>query len=307
MTFNTTNVTKLCPGAQCTFAFYGGESLYHKYIFIFQLANAFVFLWLVNFAIALGQCTLAGAFASYYWASRKPADIPLWPLFSSFGRAIRYHTGSLAFGALILAIVQLIRVILEYLDHKLKGTQNSFTRFLLCCLKCCFWCLEKFLKFINRNAYIMIAIYGKNFCTSAKEAFFLLMRNVVRVAVLDKVTDFLLFLGKILVAGGVGVLAFFFFTQRIPVFAQEAPTLNYYWVPLLIFFFNIGSFALFFLQFSVCVCGCTAACSFGCFCCVNSGEDLERNDGSTAKPYFMSASLHRILGKKELSPKKAVG
>ncbi|OXB82199.1 UNVERIFIED_CONTAM: hypothetical protein H355_009078 [Colinus virginianus] len=297
-TFNTTNVTKLCPGAQCTFAFYGGEGLYHKYIFIFQLANAFVFLWLVNFAIALGQCTLAGAFASYYWASRKPADIPLWPLFSSFGRAIRYHTGSLAFGALILAIVQLIRVILEYLDHKLKGTQNSFTRFLLCCLKCCFWCLEKFLKFINRNAYIMIAIYGKNFCTSAKEAFFLLMRNVVRVAVLDKVTDFLLFLGKILVAGGVGVLAFFFFTQRIPVFAQEAPALNYYWVPLLTVI--IGSYLVahgFFSVYAMCV-----DTLFLCFC-----EDLERNDGSTAKPYFMSASLHRILGKKELSPKKAIG
>uniref|UniRef100_A0A8C5J9Q6 Choline transporter-like protein n=1 Tax=Junco hyemalis TaxID=40217 RepID=A0A8C5J9Q6_JUNHY len=263
-TFNTTNVTKLCPGAQCTFAFYGGESLYHKYIFIFQLANAFVFLWLVNFAIALGQCTLAGAFASYYWAYRKPADIPLWPLFSSFGRAIRYHTGSLAFGALILAIVQLIRVILEYLDHKLKGTQNSFTRFLLCCLKCCFWCLEKFLKFINRNAYIMIAIYGKNFCTSAKEAFFLLMRNVV----------------------------------RIPVFAQEVPMLNYYWVPLLTVI--IGSYLVahgFFSVYAMCV-----DTLFLCFC-----EDLERNDGSTAKPYFMSASLHRILGKKKLSPKKAAG
>lgn len=33
----------------------------------------------------------------------------------------RYHTGSLAFGSMILAIVQVIRVILEYLDHKLKG------------------------------------------------------------------------------------------------------------------------------------------------------------------------------------------
>lgn len=33
----------------------------------------------------------------------------------------RYHTGSLAFGALILAIVQIIRVILEYLDQRLKG------------------------------------------------------------------------------------------------------------------------------------------------------------------------------------------
>ncbi|XP_053099926.1 choline transporter-like protein 5 isoform X3 [Hemicordylus capensis] len=297
-TFNTTNVTKLCPGAQCTFAFYGGESLYHRYIFVFQICNVFVFLWLVNFAIALGQCTLAGAFASYYWAFRKPADIPACPLFSSFGRAIRYHTGSLAFGSLILAVVQVIRVILEYLDHKLKGSQNAFARFLLCCLKCCFWCLEKFLKFINRNAYIMIAIYGKNFCTSAKEAFFLLMRNVVRVAVLDKVTDFLLFLGKILVAGGVGVLAFFFFTHRIPVFTQEAPSLNYYWVPLLTVI--IGSYLVahgFFSVYAMCV-----DTLFLCFC-----EDLERNDGSTAKPYYMSASLHRILGKKELSPKKLMG
>ncbi|KAG2461646.1 CTL5B protein, partial [Polypterus senegalus] len=120
-TFNKTNVTKVCPGSQCTFAFYGGESLYHRYILVLQICNVFVFLWLVNFAIALGQCTLAGAFASYYWALRKPADIPQYPLFSSFGRAIRYHTGSLAFGSLILATVQLIRIILEYLDHKLKG------------------------------------------------------------------------------------------------------------------------------------------------------------------------------------------
>lgn len=35
--------------------------------------------------------------------------------------ALRYHTGSLAFGALILAIVQIIRVMLEYLDQRLKG------------------------------------------------------------------------------------------------------------------------------------------------------------------------------------------
>lgn len=38
-----------------------------------------------------------------------------------FLRLSRYHTGSLAFGSLILSLVQVIRVILEYLDHKLKG------------------------------------------------------------------------------------------------------------------------------------------------------------------------------------------
>uniref|UniRef100_A0A8C1N0X3 Choline transporter-like protein n=1 Tax=Cyprinus carpio TaxID=7962 RepID=A0A8C1N0X3_CYPCA len=253
-TFSQSNVTKLCPGSQCTFAFYGGESLYHRYIFVLQLCNLLVFLWLVNFTIALGQCTLAGAFASYYWALRKPEDIPPCPLASSFGRALRYHTGSLAFGALILSIVQFIRIILEYLDHKLKGAHNAFTRFLLCCLKCCFWCLEHFIKFMNRNAYIMISIYGKNFCASARDAFFLLMRNVMRVAVLDKVTDFLLFLGKLLISGSVGVLAFFFFTRQIPVIQEEVPSLNYYWVPLLVSASNTTSCSRIFLYFFLFIC-----------------------------------------------------
>uniref|UniRef100_A0A673MLH6 Choline transporter-like protein n=1 Tax=Sinocyclocheilus rhinocerous TaxID=307959 RepID=A0A673MLH6_9TELE len=288
-TFSQSNVTKLCPGSQCTFAFYGGESLYHRYIFVLQLCNLLVFLWLVNFTIALGQCTLAGAFASYYWALRKPADIPPCPLASSFGRALRYHTGSLAFGALILSIVQFIRIILEYLDHKLKGAHNAFTRFLLCCLKCCFWCLEHFIKFMNRNAYIMISIYGKNFCGSARDAFFLLMRNVMRVAVLDKVTDFLLFLGKLLISGSVGVLAFFFFTRQIPVIQQEVPSLNYYWVPLLTVIF--GSYMIahgFFNVYAMCV-----DTLFLCFLL-----DLEKNDGSVSRPYYMGSSLRAILNKK---------
>ncbi|XP_035270201.1 choline transporter-like protein 5-B isoform X2 [Anguilla anguilla] len=288
-TFSQSNITKLCPGAQCTFAYYGGESLYHRYLFILQLCNLLVFLWLVNFTIALGQCTLAGAFASYYWALKKPADIPAFPLFSSFVRAIRYHTGSLALGSLILAVVQLMRVILEYLDHKLKGAKNSFARFLLCCLKCCFWCLEHFIKFMNRNAYIMIAIYGKNFCASAREAFGLLMRNVVRVAVLNKVTDFLLFLGKVLVAGSVGVLAFFFFTRKIPVIQEGVPSLNYYWIPLLTIIF--GSYLIahgFFSVYAMCV-----DTLFLCFLL-----DLEKNKGSASRPFYMSSSLRKILNKK---------
>lgn len=46
---------------------------------------------------------------------------PLTPLL-----ALRYHTGSLAFGALILAIVQIIRVMLEYLDQRLKGAARRW-------------------------------------------------------------------------------------------------------------------------------------------------------------------------------------
>ncbi|XP_031415081.1 choline transporter-like protein 5-A isoform X2 [Clupea harengus] len=293
--FNSTNITQLCPGSQCTFAFYGGENIYHRYIFVLQLSNLLIFLWLVNFTVALGQCTIAGAFASFYWAQRKPADIPSCPVFSSFARALRYHTGSLAFGSLILAVVQFVRIILEYLEQRLKGVNNMVARFLLCCLKCCFWCLERFLRFMNRNAYIMIAIYGTNFCTSARDAFYLLMRNVVRVAVLDKVTDFLLFLGKFLIAGSMGILAFLFFTHKIPIIQEEVPVLNYYWIPLLTVI--LGSYLIahgFFSVYGMCV-----DTLFLCFC-----EDLERHDGTSEKPFFMSPGLHSILGNPQYGPQK---
>uniref|UniRef100_A0A8D0DC12 Choline transporter-like protein n=1 Tax=Sander lucioperca TaxID=283035 RepID=A0A8D0DC12_SANLU len=272
-----------CPDSMCLFAFYGGETAYHKYLIGLQFYNVFLFFWCANFVTALGQMTLAGAFASYYWAFVKPDDMPAFPVFSSLGRSLRcvYHTGTLAFGSLILSIVQIIRVLLEYLDHKLQGAQNKCTKFLLCCMKCCFWCLEKFVKFINRNAYIIVAIYGKNFCTSAREGFFLLMRNMVRVAVLDKVTDFLLFLGKLLIVG-------------LSLLPNQSVLIHnvymYFWlscphqtVVVLSYFIAHG----FFSVYAMCV-----DTLFLCFC-----EDLERNDGSAERPYYMSSTLHEILWK----------
>uniref|UniRef100_A0A671W557 Choline transporter-like protein n=1 Tax=Sparus aurata TaxID=8175 RepID=A0A671W557_SPAAU len=297
---NGTNFTSSaypdCPSASCIFIKYNDEGLLQRNIFNLQIYNAVAFLWCVNFVIALGQCTLAGAFASYYWAFSKPGDIPMFPLSASFIRSLRYHVGSLAFGSLILTLVQVVRIILEYIDHKTRSAQNPCARFLMCCLKCCFWCLEKFIKFLNRNAYIMIAIYGKNFCVSAKNAFMLLMRNIVRVVVLDKVTDLLLFFGKLLVVGGVGVLSFFFFSGRIllPGNTFRSETLNYYWMPIITVIF--GSYLIahgFFSVYNMCV-----DTLFLCFL-----EDLERHDGSLQKPYYMSKNLMKILNKSNKAAK----
>ncbi|KAL5013102.1 hypothetical protein ScPMuIL_011653 [Solemya velum] len=264
-----------------------------KYTLYLQLYNLFMLFWMVNFLVALGQMTLAGAFASYYWTFNKPKDIPSFPLLRSFGRCFRYHLGTLAFGSLIIAIVQLVRVLLEYVDHKLKATENPVGKFFLKCLKCCFWCLEQFLKFLNENAYIMTAIYGKNFCTSAKNAFMLIMRNVVRVVVVDKLTDFLLFIGKLVVVGAVGVASFFFFNGDIEFLREYKPSLNFYLVPVVLVI--LGSYIVASCFFSVY--NMAVDTLFLCFL-----EDLERNDGSAEKPYFMSKELMKILGKKNKPP-----
>uniref|UniRef100_A0A2K5D3X6 Choline transporter-like protein n=1 Tax=Aotus nancymaae TaxID=37293 RepID=A0A2K5D3X6_AOTNA len=288
-------VNSSCPGLMCVFQGYSSTGLVQRSLFNLQIYGVLGLFWTLNWVLALGQCVLAGAFASFYWAFHKPQDIPTFPLFSAFIRTLRYHTGSLAFGALILTLVQIARVILEYIDHKLRGVQNPVARCIMCCFKCCLWCLEKFIKFLNRNAYIMIAIYGKNFCVSAKNAFMLLMRNIVRVVVLDKVTDLLLFFGKLLVVGGVGVLSFFFFSGRIQGLGKdfESPHLNYYWLPIMTSI--LGAYVIasgFFSVFGMCV-----DTLFLCFL-----EDLERNDGSLDRPYYMSKSLLKILGKKNEVP-----
>ncbi|CAL1544616.1 unnamed protein product [Lymnaea stagnalis] len=267
--------------------------LFRLYVIPMEIFMLFMLLWVLNFIVALSHVTLAGAFGSYYWAWEKPKDIPAFPLASSLLRSVRYHLGSLAFGSLIIAIIQMIRIFLEYLDYKLKDSQNKVAKFILICLKCCFWCLEKFMKFLNKNAYIMIAIHGKNFCLSAKDAFFLIMRNVVRVVVLDKVTDFLLFLSKLLVTGAIFTMSFFWFKGSISFFDKYVvrPSLNYYLTPVIIQ--TLSTYLMTCVFFGVY--NMAVDTLFLCFL-----EDLEMNDGSAEKPYYMSKGLMKVLGKKNV-------
>ena len=64
------------------------------------------------------------------------------------------------------------RFLLEALDNQTKSAQegNKALEWLMCCVKCCAWCLEKIVMFINRNAYIMVGIKGTNYCSSACRA-----------------------------------------------------------------------------------------------------------------------------------------
>uniref|UniRef100_A0A8C7KRB9 Choline transporter-like protein n=1 Tax=Oncorhynchus kisutch TaxID=8019 RepID=A0A8C7KRB9_ONCKI len=287
-TFNS-SAYPYCPSVRCIFFKYDDTGLFQQNLVYLQVFNIFAFLWCVNFVIALGQCTLAGTFASYYWAFSKPTEISPFALSQCFIRTLQYHVGSLAFGALLLTCFQLVRLVLEYLNHKTRG-KSACGRFLFNCLRCCFWCLEYFLKILNRNAYIMIAIYGESFCVSAKNAYSLLMRHIGRVVLLDRVTDMLIFFGKLLVVAIVGVLAFFFFSGqiRLPGDTFQAEMLNYYWVPILTVM--AGAYLIaqgFFSVYSMCV-----DTLFLCFL-----EDLERNDGTMQKPYYMSRNLMRILRK----------
>jgi len=259
-----------------------------------QIYNLFGLFWGLFFVSAFGEMVLAGAFASWYWALDKSRDVPTFALTASTARTTRYHLGTLAFGSLIIAILRMIRVMLQYIEDKIKekGMDNIFTKIVLCLCKCGFWCLEKFMKFLNRNAFIITASYGYNFCKSAKEAFGLIFRNLARVAVLDKVTDFVLFLGKITVVSSVCIASFYVFSGslngKLPL-DLEAPSLNYYFVPIIIITISAYMIATcFFSVFTMAV-----DTIFLCFLL-----DIEKNENEENPVYHMSKKLMQIHGLK---------
>ncbi|XP_014369453.2 choline transporter-like 2 isoform X1 [Papilio machaon] len=273
-----------CRLASCHFTGLDGP---HSIVYL-HLVNLLGFFWTMFFISGVADMMLASTFSTWYWTTNKK-NLPFFTLTAGIYRTLRYHLGTVALGSLIIAIVRVIRVILEYIDHKIKKFDNSFTRCILCFCKCFFWCLENFLKFINKNAYIMCAVHGKNFCSSARDAFSLLMRNIVRVVVLDKVTDFIFFLSKLLISIGVGFAVYYLLQVNYLYEVTRGERLHHNYIPAVILsvatylictiFFNVYSMAVDTL--------------FLCFL-----EDCERNDGSAEKPYAMSKNLMKILGKR---------
>eukprot|EP01116_Phalansterium_solitarium_P012472 TRINITY_DN2878_c0_g1_i2.p1 TRINITY_DN2878_c0_g1~~TRINITY_DN2878_c0_g1_i2.p1 ORF type:complete len:608 (+),score=118.10 TRINITY_DN2878_c0_g1_i2:131-1954(+) len=162
----------------------------------------FGFLWTSQFMLAFMEMVIAGSIGSWYWNSRTPESMPRLPVLAAVARTIRFHMGTVAAGSLIIAIIQFIRAVLAYLQRKLRGSTNRVFLWILRIIECCFGWLERIIKFINRNAYIMTAIKGYNFCMAARRAFVLLLSNILRVGTVSVISDFVLFLGKVFVVAG---------------------------------------------------------------------------------------------------------
>merc|ERR1712146_606511 len=87
---------------------------------------------------------------------------------------------------------------------------------ILTCLAYLIACFEKCVKSLNKNAYIQCALHGTKFCTSAKEAFMLILRNAGRIGVLGLMGVLTNFLGKVVIMSGTGVLGYFILNALNP-------------------------------------------------------------------------------------------
>ena len=185
----------------------------------------FCFLWTSNFFVAFGDMVTAMSFAKWYFR-REEVFINSFTVLSSVFTTMFYHLGTCAYGSIVLAVVQLVRAMLAKIQKEAKKANSSMANALLCCCQCCLWCFEKCIKFMNKHAYVQTAIFGTSFCKSAREAFFLILRNAGRVGAITYVSGAILFLGKLFVSAATTLTSFYIMNEYIgvDVFSLAGPT-----------------------------------------------------------------------------------
>lgn len=237
--------------------------------------NLFALFWLIQFCVGCQHMVIAGAVSKWFFTrERKHLGCPIG---RAFFNLVRYHLGSVALGSFLIALVQLVRAVLKYIEEKTKASQNTVSRCIFRTCQCCLWCFEKILQFFSRNAYIEVAMKGHNFCRGGQQAFKLLASNALRVAAINSVGDFVLFLGKAIVVIATVLIG----VQML----NERDELQHKWVPLAL----AGLFAYVVSHVFVTVYEMVIDTIFLCFC-----EDCEQNDG-LSRPYFMSRGLMEFV------------
>jgi hypothetical protein len=168
------------------------------------------FFWHHAFIVAVGQCTIAGAVGVWFFNRGEKGSMAasMLSVCTGWKNCFRYHLGSLAFGSFILAVIQTVRWFMIYLSKQAKAQGNFVMEIVLKVFAYCLWCFEKSVKFLNKNAYIQVALMATNFCTSAKNAFWLIARNAVRFGVLGSLGFIVHFIGKYLIMSATAVLGF---------------------------------------------------------------------------------------------------
>ncbi|KAJ8000895.1 hypothetical protein DPEC_G00185140 [Dallia pectoralis] len=234
-------------------------------------------IWISQFILACQQMTISGAVVTYYF-TRNKSQMPLTPIISSMMRLARYHLGTVAKGSFIITLVEIPRLILTYIHNQLQGKENACARCMLKACICCLWCLQKCLTYLNQNAYTATAINNTSFCTSARDAFVILVENALRVAAINTVGDFVLFLGKVLVVS---------FTAFVGVLSLNYQRDYTVWVfPLLI----VCLFAWLVAHCFLSVFEVVVDVLFLCF-----AVDTKHNDGSLGREYYMDKALMEFV------------
>lgn len=124
---------------------------------------------------------------------RDVESMPSKPLVNSLQFAMTKSFGSICYGSLFTAAIRTLRWEIRGIRSKIGNNEC-----LLCLVDFLFHLVETLVRFFNKYAYVQIAVYGKNFNHSARDAWELFQSTGVEALVAYDCSGAVLLMGTVL-------------------------------------------------------------------------------------------------------------
>lgn len=157
--------------------------------------------------------------------------MPPHPTRSAFVRASTLSLGSIAFGSLIVTLLELLRVLLNLASQEAAQDGNPVLAILACCASCFVSCIEGMVEYFNKYAYIEIALYGKPYITAAKDTWHLLTDRGVDAIINDTIVGMAMTWGSFFIGALCVLFAFVYLKLTKPAYNSDGsytPALLFY-------------------------------------------------------------------------------
>jgi len=106
----------------------------------------------------------SGVVARYYHSYEVETAVE-----QSTKQAFTNYLGPIAFGSMLIAIIQTMRTLVRMAAENARENENVAIQVVACVADCLLGCVENLAKLFNNFCFIIVAVYGTNFCDSGQK------------------------------------------------------------------------------------------------------------------------------------------
>ncbi|MCJ1335614.1 putative choline transporter, neither null mutation nor overexpression affects choline transport [Bachmanniomyces sp. S44760] len=174
--------------------------------------------WITEWIKNTLHTTIAGVYGSWFFCSGKPGGMPRGATRGALRRAMTYSFGSISFGSLVVALINMLRQAISIAQQQEAAQGNIVGEICFCLLGCIIGLIDWAVQFINRYAFCHIALYGKAYIPAAKDTWTMMKNRGIDALVNDCLIGPVLTMGSTFVGFLCALLSFLYLDFTNPAY-----------------------------------------------------------------------------------------
>lgn len=178
----------------------------------------FAMYWISEWLKNTIHTTISGIYGSWYFHPHNP---PRGATRGALKRSLTYSFGSISFGSLIVAIINMLRQICSMAQQSEAGQGNVLGSILFCVLGCLIGILDWAVQFLNRYAFSHIALYGKAYIPAAKDTWTMIKQRGIDALINECLIGPVLSMGATFVGYACALMSYLFLVFTKPAYNSD--------------------------------------------------------------------------------------